>query len=183
MRKLLSLLLLSLLSSAVFAASGDTLLIVTTVGATFPSSNAPVYDTRNNHLVLEYDAGTDETSYFQLVMPRHYAGTTGVTVTIYWMSVDQTSNAVVWNVGFERQNDDGFDLDGDGFAAVNTSTCTTASAAGELDYCTITFTDGADMDSVAVGEAFRISVVRDADNGSDNMTGDAQLLAVEIKET
>ena len=39
------------------------------------------------------------------------------------------------------------------------------------------------MDSLAVGESFRIKITRDADNGSDTMAGDAQLFAVKVKET
>ncbi len=65
----------------------------------------------------------------------------------------------------------------------NAVTATTASAAGEVDYAAITFTDGADMDSLAVGESFILRITRDADNGSDDMTGDAYLIAIEIKET
>jgi len=45
----------------------------------------------------------------------------------------------------------------------------------------VAFTDGAQMDSVAVGELFRIKVTRDA--ASDDAAGDAELHAVEIKET
>ena len=37
------------------------------------------------------------------------------------------------------------------------------------------------MDSVAVGEAFRLKITRDA--ASDDATGDAEILAVEIRET
>jgi hypothetical protein len=54
---------------------------------------------------------------------------------------------------------------------------------GYVTIASIAFTDGAQMDSVAAGEGFRLSVIRDADNGSDTMTGDAELWAVEIKET
>lgn len=39
------------------------------------------------------------------------------------------------------------------------------------------------MDSLAAGEAFRLKVTRDADNASDTMAGDAELIGVEIKET
>ena len=42
-------------------------------------------------------------------------------------------------------------------------------------------TDGADMDSVAAGELFRLKVTRDAT--SDDASGDAELYAVEIRES
>ena len=39
------------------------------------------------------------------------------------------------------------------------------------------------MDSVAVGEGFRLRINRDADNILDTLVGDAELLFVELKET
>ena len=163
-------------------ASGDTLVVFTPLHNEPPSSNAATIDLRNQHAVLDFDAATDESARFGGVMPRNYGGG-GVTVTLIWMASTATSGAVVWNVSWERHADDAFDLDSDGFAAVNAATDTAANVSGEVSYPTIAFTDGADMDSVAVGESFRLNVTRDADNGSDDMAGDAALLRVEIKET
>ena len=47
----------------------------------------------------------------------------------------------------------------------------------------IAFADGAEMDSVAAGNAFRVQITRDANNAADTATGDAELVAVHIKET
>jgi hypothetical protein len=82
-------------------------------------------------------------------------------------------------------SDDADDLDSKSFAAANNANPTAASASGEVDYATVTFTDGADMDSIAAGEFFRMTVARDADGttSTDNMTGDMELVFVEIKET
>ena len=51
--------------------------------------------------------------------------------------------------------------------------------------CAITFTNGAQMDSLAVGEPYRLKVRRDADgtSGTDDVATDAQIIAIEIKET
>ena len=130
---------------------------------------------------LAFDSGTDESVDFIGVMPRNYAGG-GLTLTLYWEST-ATSNAVVWGAAFRRVQDDAEDLDASHSYDFNTVTATTASEAGEVQYATITFTTGADMDSLAVGELFVLRVTRDADNASDNMTGDAYLIALEIKET
>jgi hypothetical protein len=130
---------------------------------------------------LAFDSATDESVDFIGVMPRHYGGS-GLTLTLYWASAE-TSNAVVWGAAFRRVADDAEDIDTSHTYDFNTVTATTASAAGEADYATITFTNGADMDSLAVGELFNLRITRDADNGSDNMTGDALLIAVEIRET
>jgi len=163
-------------------ASGDTLLIFTPLHNEPVASNYATLDHRNVHPVLDFDAGTDESAVFSAVMPRSYAGG-GLTVYIHWSASSATSNDCIWDVAFERIGDSQLDVDGDSFAAVNSVTDTAPGTTGHVTIANVTFTDGADMDSVAVGELFRLKITRDADNGSDTMTGDAELHAVEIKET
>ena len=57
---------------------------------------------------------------------------------------------------------------------------TVPGTSGLVDIVNVTFTDGADMDSVAVGELFRLKVARDI---ADTAVGDIELHALEIKET
>jgi hypothetical protein len=114
-------------------------------------------------------------------MPRNYAAG-GLTVYIHYSMSSAEADTVDWDVGFERIGDQQHDVDGDGFAAVNSVDNTTVpGTTGLVDIVNVTFTDGADMDSVAVGEKFRIKVIRDATN--DDAAGDAELHCVEIKET
>lgn len=163
-------------------ASGNTLCVFTAQANQPPAANYATPDVRNAHPVLDFDAAADESAIFGSVLPRHYAGG-GLTVTIAWMATSATTGDVVWNADVERHSDDDVDLDSDSFAGANAATGTTASATGEVQYTAITFTDGADMDSLAVGESFRLKITRDADNGSDTMAGDAELLSVEVRET
>lgn len=163
-------------------ASGDSLCVFTPLHNQPPSSSFATLDTRNSHPVLDFDAAADESAIFGSILPRHYDGG-GVTVMLVWLASTATADDVVWDVAFERHQDDTDDLDSDSFAAVNSATATCASASGEPQYTDVAFTDGADMDSVAAGESFRLKVTRDADNASDDMTGDAELLRVEIRET
>lgn len=140
---------------------------------------------RNNHPVLGFEAGTSTTrecACFEDVLPAEY-GDGGITAKYFWMAASATSGATVWEGYLERQDDDAIDLDADSFASAQTVAATAASVSGELAYDTIAFTNGAQMDSLAAGERFRFKVCRDADNGSDNMTGDAQLVQVELVET
>ncbi len=170
-------------------ASGNTLLIFTArngvpsatsgaahgilAGAASPAEGIPY---------LAFDSASAEYADFTGVLPRHYAGG-GLTVTLYWAS-GVTTNAVVWNAAFRRIQDDAEDIDTTAHSYdYNAVTATTASAAGEVDYAAITFTDGADMDSLAVGELFNLRIARDASNGSDTLSGDAYLVSIEIKET
>lgn len=174
-------------------ASGDTLVVFTPqMGvpgdadfATFDTILTASADEPDNVIpVLDFDPGaTEEYIYFQGVMPRHYGGG-GLTVTIGWSS-DATTGNVIWSVAFKSVTDDADDLDSKAFAAENDSSAdATASAAGEVAYTTVTFTDGADMDSVAAGELFWMEVHRSSADASDTLdSNDAELHFIEIKET
>jgi hypothetical protein len=163
-------------------ASGDTLLVFTPLHNEPPSANAATIDLRNYHPVLDFDAATNESAVFSAVMPQSYAGTTGVTVYIHYSMSSAEANTIDWDVAFERIGDQQLDVDGDSFAAVNSVDNTTVpGTTGLVDVVSVAFTDGADMDSVAVGELFRIKLTRDA--VSDDAAGDAEMHAIEIRET
>lgn len=163
-------------------ASSDTLLIFHPYHNEPPSSNYATLDSRNQHVCLDYDASTNESAVFSSVMPQHYAGTTGVTVYIHYAMSSAEADTVDWDVAFERIGDQQLDIDGDDFAAVNSVDNTTVpGTTGLVDIVSVAFTDGADMDSVAKGESFRMKVTRDA--VSDDAAGDAELYKVEVRET
>lgn len=165
----------------VWAATGDTLLIFRPQDNEPPSSNFATSDTRNLHPVLDFDDTTNESAVFSAVMPRSYAGG-GLTVYIHYSMTSATSGDIDWDVAFERIGDQQQDTDSDGFAAAQSTDNTTVPAtSGFVDIITVTFTDGAQMDSIAVGEGFRMKVTKDA--ASDTAAGDGELRFVEIKET
>ena len=162
-------------------ASGDTLLVFTPFHNEPPVSVPATLDLRNNNPTLDFDASTAKFAVFSGVMPRNYAGG-GVTVYLHYAMSSAISGDIDWDAAWERIGDQQLDIDADSFAAVNSVDTTTVPAtSGLVDIVAITFTDGADMDSVAVGEAFRLQVSRDAPN--DSATGDAELVRVEVKET
>ena len=163
-------------------ATGDTLIVWTALNNEPPASNYATFDVRNGHAILDFDATTNESAVFSAVMPQHYAGTTGVTVYLHYSMSSAVENTVDWDVAFERIGDQQLDIDADSFADVNSVDNTTVpDTAGLVDVVSVAFLDGADMDSVAKGELFRLKVTRDA--VSDDAAGDAELLAVEIRET
>ena len=163
-------------------ASGNTLLVFTALHNEPPSSNPATFDTRNQHPVLDFDAGTNEDAVFTGVMPQHYSGTTGVTVYIHYSMSSAVALTIDWDVAFELIGDGDQDIDSDGFAAVQSVDNTTVpGTSGLVDVVSVAFTDGAQMDSVAAGDLFRIKVTRDA--VSDDATGDGELHSVEIRET
>ena len=149
-----------------------------------PATNYATLDTRNVTLVLDFDDTVDESVEFAGFMPRNYGGG-GLTVTVGWMATTATTGTISLDVAFKSVTDDADDLDTKAFATANNVNPTTASATGEVDYIAVTFTDGADMDSVAAGEYFRMKITRDADGttSTDNLSGDMELIFCELKET
>ena len=165
-------------------ASGDTLAYFNALNGEPPASSFATHDTRNGVPVLDFDATADESIEFGGFMPRHYGGG-GITVTVGWMATTATGGTISLDVALKSFTDNVDDVDAKSFAAANNANPTAATASGRIRYTTITFTDGADMDSVAAGEYFRMLVKRDADGttSTDDMTGDMELVFVEIKET
>ena len=162
-------------------ASGDTLLVFGAADNKPPTSNFATFDTRNTHLVLDYDDTTNEDGVFEGVMPQTYGGG-GITVYLHYAMTSATSGDVDLDVAFERIGDGQQDIDSDGFAAAQSVDNTTVpGTSGNVDIVSVAFTDGAQMDSIAVGESFRMKVTRDA--ASDTATGDLELTKVEIRET
>lgn len=163
-------------------ASGHTLLIFTPQANEPPAANYGTLDVRNGHLVIDLDDATNEAAVFKGVLPRNYGGG-GLTVYLHYAMTSATSGDVVLTAAFERIGDGQQDIDSDGFASAQTVTVTVPGTSGHVDIAAITFTDGAQIDSLAVGEAFRLKITRDANAGGDTASGDLELLAIEIKET
>ena len=166
-------------------ASGDHLFFTTAQAAYFPTTSPATLDVRNLVPCLDFDDSVTETAYFIGFMPSSYAGTTGITVTLGWAftsSGTPGTDTCDWEVALAKVGDDTDDIDGAIFAAANSVIATSASADGELDYAQITFTDGADMDSITAGDMFLIQVTRDSTGGTAS-PGDAELYFVLVEET
>lgn len=161
-------------------ASGDTLLIFIPQCNEPPAATFATFDTRNQHPVLDF--ALNEIGVFSGVMPRHYGGG-GITVYLHYAMTSAEANDIKLETYFERIGDAQQDLDSDGFAAAqNSGDITVPGASGNVDIIPTTHTDGGQMDSVAVGEGFRLKVKRIAVAGTD-ADGDLELRFVEIKET
>ena len=166
-----------------------------TEGSTTPANHGtltalPVFaaasiDTRASDLrLLDFDAASNEIEIFFIpTMSRAYAGG-GVTVSV-WVLTTTATGDMSFKGFFKSVTDDVDNLDTKTFAAPQSNTAIDApSASGEAKLFTITFTDGAQMDSVAAGEPAFFMLMRDAQDGTnDDMAGDAEFLAGEIKET
>lgn len=145
-----------------------------------PVSNFATLDTRNGHLVLDFDDTTGESAIFTGVLPRSYGGS-GLVVEIGYSMTSATSGTCGWLVAIERIGDQQQDVDSDGFASDQTVTAVTVpGTSGNVDVVSVNIANGAGMDSLAAGEHFRIRVARDVAN--DNATGDAELHWVRVRE-
>lgn len=164
-------------------ASGDTLAIFSPQANEPPSSANATFDVRNGILVLDFDGATSESAVFRGILPGNYAGG-GLTLDIYWMATSATSGDVVWGGSIERAQSGGTDQDSDSFATEQLSTAVTTNATnGIKNKSTITFSSGANMDSLAAGEPFRLKIARKPADAGDTMTGDAEFTEAVLKET
>lgn len=138
-----------------------------------PNTRAGGSTPPENYLVLDFNYSADTYADFNIYMPPTYAGG-GVTLTLAYMAATATAGNVKWGAAFRRAQDDAEDLDTAHTYDFNTTTVATASATGELDYASITFTDGADMDSLAAGEFAILRIVRQS-TGEANATDTDQI--------
>lgn len=163
-------------------ASGQTLFCLFPQDNEPPSANFAELDSRNSHPVLNFDSATDESAIFTCILPRNYAGG-GITIYLHVSFASATSGVARYDVAFERVGDGSQDMDSDGFASAQSVDITAPGTSGHVEIASVAFTDGAQIDSIAVGELFRIKITRDANHANDTASGDAQLRGVEGKET
>lgn len=160
-----------------------TLIIFTPQANTPPASNYATFDTRNGHLVLDFDGAADEEAVFPGVLPSDY-GAAGLTVDHYIAFTSATSGSVRLQGAFERMDASSLDIDSDSFASFQSAGGSAPGTSGQIIVVSISFTHGSQMDSLAANEAFRYKVRRDADgtSGTDDITTDMELLRVVIKQ-
>jgi hypothetical protein len=170
-------------------ASGETLLILTPQSNTPPATLYATFDTMTGTSapaesvpVLNFNDTTVQYADFYCVMPSWY-NSGGVTLTFYWSAAQATNNGA-WAAAFRSIADDAEDLDttAQTYDYNQTADLTPANAIGEVAYDTLTFTDGADMDSVVAGDYFVLRIKRPAPVGT-KITGNCSIHAITIKET
>jgi hypothetical protein len=142
-----------------------------------PATAFATLDTRNSIAILDFDDTTDEQAIFLGIIPEAAVLTSGLSIHLIWTATTATSGAVVWDASVERMVSP-HDIDANDFDTAASVTTTTNGTSGVPNYSVITLTT---IDSVTAGDGFRLRINRDANNGSDTMTGDAELIAVEVR--
>lgn len=182
MKRYLSYLFAALLALAPLqglAAPGNTLVVFMPQSDEPPTSNPATFVLRNGRLVLAFDTTTAEGAVFKGVMPQNFSNATGVTVYVTWMAQSATTSTIGWTIELERVSTD---QDADSFATAATVTAATVNGTSGITSTTsVAITAGANMDSIVAGDVFYLRIKRDVAN--DAASGDAQLVAIEIRET
>ena len=133
--------------------------------------------------VLDFDPGaTNEHGVLPgPVMPGHYDGG-GVTLFI-WFVCEATSGNVKIDAAFKDLSA-GVNMLTATYAAIQTTTVAVNGTATVIVKATITFTDGAQMDSVSAENPFNLRITRDSEDGADTVnSNDWELWRAYLKET
>jgi len=125
---------------------------------------------------LDFDASTDEFAQFAVAFPKSWNEGT-VTFQAYFTSAGtNTGNAIFTLAGVAVSDDDTIDV---AFGTAGSVTKAHSGTANDLDVSSessaITIAGSPAADDQVY---FRVS--RDADNGSDTLTGDARLLGIKL---
>jgi len=149
-----------------------------------PAANYATLDTRNAHPVLDFDGAADEEAVFSGILPSSYAGG-GLTVSTWWAFTSATSGSLRVQAAIERVDVSSLDIDADSFTSFQSAGGTAPGTSGQVIKVDVVFTDGAQMDSLAAGEVFRLKIRRDADgtSGTDDIATDAEVVMAMVVET
>lgn len=130
-------------------------------------------------LTVDFDASTDEHLWWVFTMPQNYAS--GPIVRLQWMA-NATSGSVVWGsqIGATTPADADTPLEHALGAATTATTAANTTEARRLVETTITL---ANLDGLAAGDLAYLLVYRDANNGSDTCTVDAELVGCSLDYT
>ena len=157
------------------ASGTKTLAVFTPLHSSPPATLFATLDTRNSVAVLDFDDATIESAIFPSIVPEAADLASGLSVRISWMATTATTGNVRWRVALERGNTD---LDADSFTAAEAN----GAANGTSGIPSTTSISLSTIDSVAVGEPYRLRISRvGSDATNDTMTGDAELIAVEVR--
>lgn len=126
-----------------------------------------------------FDAATDEFIHFQFVIPDYASA---LVVRAKFAMTSATTNNIVVQAGLMAVTPgDSAAIDTGSLDTLNASSATAVGGtAGYMKDVTITMTN---VDSLAAGDQVFLKFGRDADNASDNATGDMELYGLTLEYT
>lgn len=135
--------------------------------------------TSSNSVLFPDHATNNYAAVWDRYLPEDYAGG-GLTLEMQIATTTGPTSDYTIGAAIERRLPGTFDFTASGFAAANTVAAGNGNTANLVYTVTITFTDGADMDSLAAGEPFRLLIYR---SGGDTFSGNVYMLQWKLTET
>lgn len=158
-------------------ASGDP--VVQVLAVMPPGSNAALMDIRaggstpaENVIVFDFPPDADRYMDYLCFLWGYDGG--GLTFKRPYSMTSATSGGVRIELAIRRMNEDAEDIDSSHTYDYNGVTDTVPDVSGELSIATVTFSNGADMDSLADGEPFILREWRNYGHAGDTATGDLE---------
>lgn len=161
-------------------ASGDSLCVFSAQHNVPPSTGyAAFVGWADGDLQLDFNTSGDA-AIFRGFLPKNYnAG--GITAYLHWTLAGTSTGNVGWALAFERSNDANHKIGTNGFATCQIAASVAATATCyQLITSNAVITNGANMDSLAAGDFFRLKVTSAS---SDGYTANRRLVAIELRET
>lgn len=162
-------------------ASNDTVAIFKPAEYEYQSASQATFDTRNNHLILDFSDSSSEVAVFSTVMPSSYADG-GIIIRSHVAFTSATAGSGLLNFYFERIGNELADLDTDEFSTATSMAIDVPPTSGSVVITTINIPDGAGVDNIAAGESYRLKAERDSQNATDTASGDLELTKLELRE-
>ncbi len=120
-----------------------------------------------------------EYATWQGVLDDDYDSSTLVVDVFYSMSSATSGDVVATGVIMALTPGDSQDVNARSYDVINSTTDTVPGTAGFLAKLSITMTND---DSIAAGDYFRIALGRDGGNGSDNASGDMEIIGLILRQ-
>jgi hypothetical protein len=163
-------------NSATFWQNSKTIATFTATQNQPPSASFATLDTRNSIAVLDFDDTAVESAIFLSIIPENTILTSGLAVYTTWTATSATTGNVRWRAEWMRCNTD---LDSNSF---DTAVETNGTANGTSGITTTTLLSTTNIDGLIAGNVFRLRISRVGNDGTnDTMSGDAELIAVEVR--
>lgn len=159
-------------------ASGDSLLALDALSNRPPETDFAALQVRGGFVILQFDDSVDEGAQFHAAVPSHYDGG-DLEGLITWTSASATSGSCKLRVELTRVTA-GSNLDSlpavGGSAEITESSPTTSGELVQSSFGPVS------VSGLSSGDLLVVGVTRLATDVADTLTGDVELLAVEIRE-
>ena len=159
-------------------AVGDTLLIFDPLANRPPASAYATLDVRGEFVVLDFDAAANERAQFHANLPSHYRGG-DLKVFVTWTSTSATSGDMKLRVELTRIAS-GNNLDA--LPSPQATVDVTASCPATSGNLALLEVGPLAISGLAAGETLSVHITRLATDAADTMSGDLELVAVEVGE-